>query len=102
MKKRLYTLTRSDLTIGQKCAQSSHALAQYIIDHKPHLTNEWNNDYIIHLQLGSEKSLKKWINKFEKEGKNFSYFKEPDLNNEITSIAIIEDKNLFKGIPLLR
>lgn len=98
----LYTLTRSDLTTGQKCAQSSHSLAQYLIEHQPHTKNEWNNGYIIHLELGNEKSLKRWINKFEQNGIKFSLFREPDMNNQITSIATLHEGDIFKGIPLLK
>ena len=63
-KARIYTLTRTDISKGQQAVQSGHALAQYLIEYNPHLTNDWNNGSIINLYLGKEKSLKRWIRKF--------------------------------------
>ena len=39
-KKRIYTITRSDLSTGQKATQSNHASTQYLIDHSPHLKGQ--------------------------------------------------------------
>ena len=99
---RIYTLTRKDMSQGQKAVQSGHALAQYIIDFNPHKTGLWDNGSIINLELGSEKSLKKWIRKLEELNIDFSIFREPDMNHEITSIAILHKGEIFKGIPLLK
>lgn len=99
---RIYTLTRKDMSQGQKAVQSGHAIAQYLIDHNPHLSGLWTNGSIINLELGSEKSLKKWINKLELLNLKYSLFREPDMNNEITSIAILHKGDIFRGIPLLK
>lgn len=102
MKKRIYTITRSDLSIGQKSVQSAHALAQYLIDFNPHIDFKWNNGSIINLELGNENSLKRWIKKLEVLGLEYSLFREPDLNYAITAIAILHTGEIFKGIPLLK
>ena len=99
--KRIYSLTRMDISDGQKTVQSGHSIAQYIIDHNPHQTNEWSNGSIINLGLGSLKSLNRWVKKLETLDIAYSIFREPDMNNEITSIAILHEGNIFKGIPLL-
>lgn len=99
---RIYSLTRKDMSQGQKAVQSGHAIAQYIIDHNPHQNGLWSNGSIINLELGSEKSLKKWIKKLEELGIKYSIFREPDMNNEITSIAALHKGEIFKGIPLLK
>jgi len=101
MKKRIYTLTRTDISKGQQAVQSGHSLAQYIIEWNPHITKDWNNGSIINLGLGSEKSLKRWIKKLEKENIPYSIFREPDMGHEITSIAALDKGEIFKGIPLL-
>lgn len=101
-KKRIYTITRADLSIGQKATQSNHASTQYLIDHSPHKNGEWNNGSIICLQLGNEKSLKKWLKKLEENGIKTSLFREPDMNYEITAIAALHEGDIFKGIPLLK
>lgn len=99
-KKRIYTLTRTDISYGQQAIQAGHALAQYIIEHNPHIKGDWGNGSIINLALGSEKSLKRWVKKLEILGIKYSLFKEPDINHEITSIAILSEGDIFKGIPL--
>jgi len=99
--KRIYTLTRSDISSGQKTVQSGHSLAQYIIEHNPHQEGEWSNGSIICLKLGKEKALKRWIKKLENMGLKISIFREPDMDNEITSIATLHHGDIFKGIPLL-
>lgn len=101
-KKRIYTITRSDLSIGQKATQSNHASTQYLIDHSPHLKGEWNNGSIICLELGNENSLKKWLNKLEKYNIKTSIFREPDMDYQITAIAALHEVDIFKGIPLLQ
>jgi len=101
MKKRIYTLTRTDISKGQQAVQAGHSLAQYIIDWNPHLTKKWDNGSIINLGLGSEKSLKRWIAKLEKAKIPYSIFREPDMEYEITSIAALDNGEIFKGIPLL-
>jgi 7-keto-8-aminopelargonate synthetase-like enzyme len=101
-KKRIYTITRADLSIGQKATQSNHASTQYLIDHAPHLSGEWNNGSIICLELGNEKSLKKWLKKLEEKGIKTSLFREPDMEHQITAIAALHEGDIFKGIPLLK
>lgn len=99
---RIYTITRQDLSLGQKIVQSNHASTQYLIDHSPHKKGEWNNGSIICLELGNEKSLKRWIKKLEAQGIKYSLFREPDLDHAITAIAILHQGDIFKGIPLIK
>lgn len=100
---RIYTITRKDIeTNEQKTIQSMHAGGKYITEHEPHRKGLWDgNDSMIALELGSEKSLKKWIKKLEEKGIAFSLFKEPDMDYAITAIAALDTGELFKGIPLL-
>ena len=100
-KERIYTITRKDISQAQKAVQSAHAATQYLIDHSPHTEGKWNNGSIICLELGSEKSLKKWMRKLEDRGIKFSYFREPDMNHEITAIAALDKGDIFHGIPLI-
>lgn len=101
-KERIYTITRKDMSYEQKTVQSVHAAGQYLIDHNPHMEMKWNNGSIICLELGSEKSLKKWLKKLEERGIKCSYFREPDMNHEITAIAALHKGDIFHGIPLLK
>lgn len=100
-KPRIYTLTRTDIDDGQKSVQAGHSLAQYIIEHNPHQNGLWANGSIINLALGSEKSLKRWMKKLEELNIEYSIFKEPDMDHQITSISALHIGDIFKGIPLL-
>ena len=41
------------------------------------------------------------MNKLEREDIKFSYFKEPDIGNQITAIATYCDGSLFNGLRLI-
>jgi len=101
-KERIYTITRKDISIGQKLVQSNHASTQYLIDHSPHTEGKWNNGSIICLELGNEKSLKRWIKKLEENNIKYSLFREPDMDHEITAIAALHTGEIFHGIPLIK
>lgn len=77
------------MSAGQRGIQAAHATAQYIIDYNPHQMGLWANGSIINLGLGSEKSLRKWIKKLSDLNIAHSIFREPDIGNQITSIAIL-------------
>ena len=101
-KERIYTITRKDISFGQKIVQSNHASTQYLIDHSPHIEGKWSNGSIICLELGNEKSLKRWIKKLEDNDIKYSLFREPDMNHEITAIAALHHGDIFHGIPLIK
>lgn len=101
MDKRLYVITRQDLTIGQKTAQTGHAIAQYILDHSPHESGEWNNDYLICLE-DHKLSMEGWIEYLIENNIKHSIFKEPDMDHEITSISALHSGEIFKGLSLIR
>lgn len=41
------------------------------------------------------------IDKLKRKNIKFTEFREPDLNNEITSIAVYSDKKLFRNLELM-
>ncbi len=103
MDNRLYVVVRNDIPCvgkGFKAAQSGHAVAQYLIEHKPHETGEWNNDYLIFLQAGSVE-FKKLMTKLEIKNIKHSQFHEPDHGGIMTSIAVLNNRNLFKRLKPL-
>lgn len=86
---KLYVITRRDLTPGQQLAQSLHAAFEFSIQH-PEITKEWNqnSNFICALAAANEKELVSLIKNLEKHNARFSVFRESDLNNEITAVAI--------------
>lgn len=60
---------------------------------------KWNNSYLIYLGVKNEMSLDKWLYKV----KEFPHavFREPDINNEMTALAVLAEPKLFKRLNLL-
>ena len=96
---RLYCITRKDLTPGQKTAQACHAATQYILDNPK--TN-WDNGFIICLEIDSEQELLKLKESLDIKGLNYSYFKEPDMGDALTAISMLDHGKTFANLKLLR
>ena len=101
---KLSTVTRRDLTAGQQAVQSSHALAQFIFEHTQ-IAQIWFKDpYLAQLSVETEDELNYLIQKLEKSNITYSIFREPDLNNQITAIAIEpsdKSRRLLSSLPLM-
>jgi len=82
-------VTRQDLSPGYQVAQSCHALRQFSEEHKE-IDNEWfhNSNYLAVLSAKDENALLKLIEKADSQGVKFSVFFEPDLDNQITAVAL--------------
>lgn len=92
--KRLYVLINKDLNPIYGCVQGGHAVAQWLLEH-PGQT--WNNSYLIYLKCNLFEMKRRLI----KLDRDFSEFKEPDLNNKLTAIAIEDNGRLFKNLKLV-
>ena len=101
---KLTTVSRRDLTPGSQSVQSSHALTQFIFEH-PEISKIWfKNPYLIQLSVENEEQLQKLIYKLQKLNIKHSIFSEPDLNNQLTAIAIEPSENirrLISHLPLM-
>lgn len=103
---KLIVISRRDLNIpGIQAAQSTHAAIQFIIDH-PDISKEWHtkSNYLVLLSVKDENELYSFINKFNDCNILFSKFYEPDLNNQLTAIAIEPSDNakrIVSNLPLL-
>lgn len=86
---RLYVLVRDDLpSKSQQAVQAGHALAQFGLEHKHHFS-EWNNNFLIYLKIDSEEKLLQLHKELKEDDyKAMSLFKEPDLNNSVTALAV--------------
>lgn len=92
--RRLYVLIDKSLDPVYGCVQGGHAVASYLIEHP----NGWKNQYLIYLYA----DMNKWIDKLNYFGLDYSVFREPDLANKITAIAIENDGKLFKNLQLVK
>lgn len=82
-------VTRSDLPAGAQVAQSCHAAFHFSREHSE-ITEHWMkcSDYIACLAAKNEIDLVKLIKRAEEKGIKYSVFREPDLNNELTAVAL--------------
>lgn len=97
-------MTRRDLTAGSQSVQSTHAAIQFIFEH-PEISEFWFKDpYLAQLSVENEDALKHLIHKLQKANIKYSIFREPDLGNEITAIAIEpsdKTRKLISHLPLM-
>lgn len=94
---RLYVLTRKDLPGSQPAVQAGHAVAEWLL----HDSTSWKNEYLIYLCVDNEDDLKYWGDHLTRKRIKWIGFREPDKNNELTSIATTCNKNVFSRLSLL-
>lgn len=94
MKNKLYVLIDKNLDPIYGAVQGGHAVAQWILDYWQ-LNKEgdpewdWHNDYLIYLSVDIDEWYDR-IKRFDPCKFQWSEFREPDLNNKMTAIAIYE------------
>ena len=92
IKKKLYVLIDKSLKPVYGCVQGGHAVAQWLIEHSE--CRGWNNDYLIYLSA----DVSKWKKKLEFLDVEHTEFKEPDLGDKTTAIAVFGHEQLFKNL----
>lgn len=101
---KLYILTHSDLPLKYQVPQSNHAAMEFAAQY-PTEFSEWHkkSNSIIILNCQSERKLIEFSQKLRDKNIKFSEFREPDIGDELTAIAICpgpEIKRLCSGLPL--
>ena len=95
---RLYVLIRADLSPEQQAVQAGHAVAEFILRGP---ATHWNNDDLIYLHVQNEDELFYWGDRLERKGHEWVGFREPDMDNELTAIAVeCNGRTLRKLRPL--
>ena len=86
---KLYIIARQDISPGYQAVQGMHALRQFVKDH-PDIDKEWfeKSNYLGFLSVENEHALIKLAEQALAKGIKFSIFREPDIDNQITAIAI--------------
>jgi hypothetical protein len=92
------------LTPGAIVAQSCHAAFSFSKEY-PEISNEWQeiSNYIGILTARNEVEFSQILEKAASQNIKFSAFKEPDLDNQITAIALepgSHSKKLCSQLPL--
>lgn len=86
---KLYVVVRGDLKPGLMLAQSCHAAVGFRHEHED-VAKQWieESNYIVVLSVKNEDELYSLICKAKTLNIKVSIFREPDINNEITAIAL--------------
>lgn len=101
------TITRRDLSLGYQAVQSAHALADFAIEHtEPFKSWQLGSNYLVCLTVETEEELKFLAKRLKCFGIKITEFREPDIGNELTAIAVEcmpkkEHSKLFKNLKLL-
>lgn len=101
----LTIITNKHLTPGYKVAQSVHAMASFALEHESEF-KDWQtcSNYVCCLETSLIK-LRHIISLLDILKIKYSIFLEPDIGNELTSIAVQaipekDHKKLFKNLKL--
>lgn len=89
MNDKLYIVVRGDLPAGSQAVQGIHAAKQFSVDY-PEIDEDWfvKSNYIAFLSVPDKNKLENLRHKAWRWGISCSGFREPDLNNELTAIAL--------------
>lgn len=99
---KLYVVTRRDLPPGPQAVQSCHAAIQFAAEHAE-IWARWyeQSNTLALLSVSDEKALLKLAQKAEMHGLKVSLFREPDLQDAVTAIALEPQAGrLCKHMPL--
>jgi peptidyl-tRNA hydrolase len=85
----MYLVTRQDLEPGAQSTQLSHSLTEFFILY-PEIIRNWyhTSNYLINLSVKNETELESLIQKAQSKDIKIAIFREPDLGNQITAIAL--------------
>lgn len=100
--KRLYVIVNKNIPCSLPAVQAGHVVAEFCL--KNTKAKEWNNSYLIYLEVYDEFQLKYWMFKFHKRNIDITTFREPDINNNITSFCGLleeEDAGFLSKLNLL-
>lgn len=78
-----------DIAPGSQAVQSCHALRLFVHEHKE-IELEWynNSNYLALLSVNNESELIELLRMAHNKNIPASYFREPDMQNQITAIAL--------------
>lgn len=101
---KLYLITRKNLKPGQQAVQAAHVMTQFLIEHAE-IARAWHaqSNTLALLAAADENELQKIINRAFDYDIHTALFREPDLENSLTAIALepgVKSQRLCKNLPL--
>jgi len=98
MSEKLYVLVRKDLPAQQQAVQAGHAVAEFLLRGPK---SDWSNGTLVYLGVRNSEMLRRWLVKLSDLELPTAVFKEPDLNNEMTALAVSTDRHdVFRSLRL--
>lgn len=94
---KMFVVIRKDIPKIHQAVQGGHALAEYLL----HEQTSWTNGTLIYLGIKGPNQLENLKDKFDREGIPYREFREPDIDNQITSIATDMENRHIKKLNLL-
>ncbi len=99
---KLYLVARRDLSPGKRAAQLCHAMRQFAADH-PEAERAWfeASNTLVLLEVADEPALAQLAARAARDGLVVSRFREPDLGDALTAIALGPSaRTLVRHLPL--
>lgn len=94
---KLFVITRSDIPLEDQSVQSGHSVAEWMLNNPGH---EWQNGTLVYLSIQDLAHLEMLCLKLKSRMFEYSVFVEPDINNEMTSIAVYDADSVLKKFKL--
>jgi len=94
---KLYVITRRDLSLSQQAVQAGHAAIKLV---QEGLHSPWDGT-LVYLGIDSEEKLLLWGDKLTRKGIPWTGFREPDMDNQLTAIASLDDGRVLSQLRLL-
>jgi hypothetical protein len=85
---KLLVLVRKDISSEQRAVQATHAVAEYLLQHRE---TPWANGTVVLLGVDDESSLQGWKQLIDQAGVSSSMFYEPDIDSH-TALAFVHNK----------
>jgi len=95
---KLFVITRNDLSAAYQAVQSGHAVAEWMIANKDH---HWQNKTLVYLAVKDLRRLELLKEKLDSRCYDPVCFYEPDMNNELTAVAVYAKQNSFNALKLM-
>ena len=82
-------ITRKDISNGYQAVQGMHSAIKFNFEH-PEIARHWfeKSNYLALLAVADEQELVKLAEQAKEKNISFSIFREPDIDNQITAIAL--------------
>lgn len=100
MPEKLFVLIRRDLSVQQQAVQAGHAVAEFLLRGPK---SSWHNGTLVYLSVPDQERLRRWEDKLCDLEIPYTLFREPDLGNEITALAVTTQREkIFKSLQLAK